>query len=76
MNDLLKDEENATAVPQPRNNKTLNAKNKRLSLLLESAPPSTIRQKKKWRMSEANLDFSSPEQSSIRRFGSLRTSHK
>lgn len=55
MNDLLKDE---PILPQPRKLKTLQAKDKRLSLLLETAPPSTVRQKKMWRMSEANLDFS------------------
>ncbi|GAA5805354.1 hypothetical protein HPULCUR_010870 [Helicostylum pulchrum] len=55
LNDLLKDE---PVLPQPRKLKTLQAKDKRLSLLLETAPPSTVRQKKMWRMSEANLDFS------------------
>ncbi|KAI8057372.1 meiotic cell cortex C-terminal pleckstrin homology-domain-containing protein [Thamnidium elegans] len=55
LKDLLKDE---PALPQPRRLKTLQAKDKRLSLLLETAPPSTVRQKKMWRMSEANLDFS------------------
>ncbi|GAA5815007.1 hypothetical protein MFLAVUS_008511 [Mucor flavus] len=55
LNDLLKDE---PILPQPRKLKTLQAKDKRLSLLLETAPPSTVRQKKMWRMSEANLDFS------------------
>jgi len=36
-------------------------RNKRLSLLLETAPPATIKQKKSWRMSVANIEEHQPE---------------
>ncbi|KAL0145372.1 meiotic cell cortex C-terminal pleckstrin homology-domain-containing protein [Mucor lusitanicus] len=36
-------------------------RNKRLSLLLETAPPATIKQKKSWRMSVANIEEHQPQ---------------
>ncbi|KAL7314936.1 hypothetical protein PS15m_006451 [Mucor circinelloides] len=39
-------------------------RNKRLSLLLETAPPATIKQKKSWRMSVANIEEHQPKKQS------------
>ncbi|KAK4509309.1 uncharacterized protein ATC70_007659 [Mucor velutinosus] len=56
-------------------------RNKRLSLLLEAAPPATIRHKKSWRMSVANIEEHQPQTQpeqrkqrphSMIRFASLR----
>lgn len=71
LNDLFKDEAAAPldspppSPPQQRpvNTSTLTGKKKRFSMLLESAPPSTVR-KQKWRLSGVNLESS--------RFSSLR----
>jgi hypothetical protein len=68
----LKEEDKVNAKP---------VRNKRLSLLLETAPPATITQKQKWRMSAANIEEHQPRKQveqkprphSMIRFSSLRT---
>ncbi|CEP19065.1 hypothetical protein [Parasitella parasitica] len=72
LNCLLKEEQDKADTKPVRN--------KRLSLLLETAPPATIKQKKSWRMSVANIEEHQLEKQagkkqrplSMVRFGSLR----